>query len=166
MPKYAETPPCTLHIQYHATPATHVCACFAATLLHRGIDRAYLDFGQLTHCRLWPWCKLVYVCRFYVSRRRCVGRYVCCSHGVVWGVEGGGDLPVRRHSYGGHRVELWRASDWLQNDKKQLKVKQSRQSQMYLGFNRLLCKIFFRFPKWARFAPSVRDFILNFLVRV
>ena len=43
----------------------------------------------------------------------------------MWGVEGAGGLPVRRHSYGGHRVELWKASDWLKNDKKQLKVKQS-----------------------------------------
>ena len=41
-----------------------------------------------------------------VSRRRCIGRYVCCSYGVVWGVEGGRGLPVRRHSCGGHRMEL------------------------------------------------------------
>ena len=62
---------------------------------------------------------------------------MCCgSYGVVWGVEGGGGLPVRRHSCGGHRVELWRASDWLKNDKKQLKVKQSRQTRVYLGFIR------------------------------
>ena len=50
-------------------------------------------------------------------------------------MEGGRGLPVRRHSYGGHRVELWKASDWLKNDKKQLKVKQSRQIQVYMGFN-------------------------------
>ena len=31
-------------------------------------------------------------------------------YGVVWGVEGGGGLPVGRHSYGGLRVEQWRAS--------------------------------------------------------
>ena len=64
---------------------------------------------------------------------------MCCSYGVGrgvgCGVEGGGGLPVRRHSYGGHRVELWRASDWLKNEKKQLKVKQSRQTQVCLGFN-------------------------------
>ena len=56
------------------------------------------------------------------------------GRGVVCGVEGVGGLPVRRHSYGGHRVELWRASDWLNNDKKQLKVKRSRQTQVYLEF--------------------------------
>ena len=31
--------------------------------------------------------------------------------------------------------ELWKASDGLKNDKKQLKVKQSRQIQVYMGFN-------------------------------
>ena len=71
--------------------------------------------------------------------------YLCISAEVyrqtrvslVWRrLEGGGGLPVRRHSYGGRRVEVWRASDWLQNDKKQLKVKQSRQTQVYLGFVR------------------------------
>ena len=36
-------------------------------------------------------------------------------------------LPVRRHSYRGHRMELWRIADWPKNDQKQLKVKQSRQ---------------------------------------
>ena len=53
---------------------------------------------------------------------------VCCSCGVVWVVKGGGGLPVHRHSYRGHRVELWRISDWLQNDKKK-KV----ESQAYSG---------------------------------
>ena len=56
------------------------------------------------------------------------------GRGVGCGMEDGGGLPVRRHSYGGHRVELWRASDRLKNDKKQLKVKQSRQTQVYLEF--------------------------------
>ena len=51
--------------------------------------------------------------------------------GVVWRVE-------RISPYVGIRMggigwmELWRASDWLRNDKKQLKVKQSRQTQVYL----------------------------------
>ena len=85
-----------------------------------------------------------------VSRRGCRGRYVCCcSYGVLWAVMvwcgllwrgvGCGEwsgLPVRRHSYGGHRVELWRPSDWLKNDKKQLKVKKSRQNRVYLDFIR------------------------------
>ena len=61
---------------------------------------------------------------------------MCCSHGMVWGVEGEWGLPVRRHSYGGNRVEPWRASDWLKNDEKQLKAKQSRQTRVYLGFIR------------------------------
>ena len=35
---------------------------------------------QQTHCRLWPWCKLVSVCRMYISRRRCAGRYLSLIH--------------------------------------------------------------------------------------
>ena len=71
--------------------------------------------------------------------------YLCVSAEVrrqirvllVWrGAGCGGGLPVRRHSHGGHRVELWRAFDWLKNDKKQLKVNQSRQTRVYLGFIR------------------------------
>ena len=42
---------------------------------------------------------------------------MCCSCGVVWDVEGGGGLPIRRHSYRGHRVELWRIFDGTSNDK-------------------------------------------------
>ena len=61
---------------------------------------------------------------------------MCCSYRVVLGVGARGGLPVRRHSYRGHTVELWRASDWLKNDKAQLKVKQSRQTRVYLGFIR------------------------------
>ena len=67
------------------------------------------------------------------SRSHCEeGIYVCCWCGVVWGVEGGGGLPLRRHSCRGHRVGLWRIPDWLKNDK----VKQSRQTRVYLGFTR------------------------------
>ena len=62
--------------------------------------------------------------------RREAGRDVCCSYDVVWGVEGGGGLSVRWHSYGKHRVERWRASDWLRNDKKQLKVTQKGQTRV------------------------------------
>ena len=61
---------------------------------------------------------------------------MCCSCGVVWDVEGAGGLPVRRQSYRGHRVELWRISDGLKNDKKQTKVKQSIQTRVYLGLIR------------------------------
>ena len=62
---------------------------------------------------------------------------MCCSYVVVWDVEGGRGLPVRRHSCGGYRVELWRASDRLKNEQKQLKVKQSRLSRgLYLAKNR------------------------------
>ena len=51
------------------------------------------------------------------SGRRDAGRYVCCWRGVVWDVEGGGGLSVRRHSFRGHRVELWRASGWPKTTK-------------------------------------------------
>ena len=56
------------------------------------------------------------------------GRYVCCSCGVVWRVEGGRGLPVHRHSYRGHRVELWRISDRLQNDNKKTVESQAEQT--------------------------------------
>ena len=36
--------------------------------------------------------------------------------------------------YRGHRVELWRISDGLKHDMKQLKVKLSRQTRVKLGF--------------------------------
>ena len=93
---------------------------------------------QLPHCRWWPWCKLVSVCRnseICILAEVCI-RYVCCSYDVGLGVEDGGGLTVRGHSYGGHRVQLWTAFDWLKNHKKQLKVKQSRQPRVYLGFIR------------------------------
>ena len=61
---------------------------------------------------------------------------MCCPCSVVRDVESGGSLPVRRHSYRGHKVELWRIYDGLKNDKKQLKVKRSRQTRVYLGFIR------------------------------
>ena len=56
---------------------------------------------------------------------------------MVRDVEGGGGLPIRRHSYGGHMVEIWRTSDWLKNDKKQLNVKQSRHTRVYPDFIQL-----------------------------
>ena len=40
----------------------------------------------------------------------------------MWDAEGGGGLPIRRHSYRGYRVELWRIADRPKNDKIQLKV--------------------------------------------
>ena len=42
------------------------------------------------------------------------------------GMEGGGGLSGRRHSYGGHRVEPWKACAWVKNGKQQLDVKRSR----------------------------------------
>ena len=36
---------------------------------------------------------------------------------LVWHGVGFGP-PVRRYSYPGHRVELWRIADWLKHDKK------------------------------------------------
>ena len=58
------------------------------------------------------------------------------SYSVVKGVKSGGGPLVPRHSYGGHTVKLWRASDWVKNDKKRLKFKQSRQARVYLGYIR------------------------------
>ena len=72
----------------------------------------------------------------YVPQLRSVGRYECCSYSVVKGVKSGGGPLVPRHSYGGHTVKLWRASDWVKNDKKRLKFKQSRQARVYLGYIR------------------------------
>ena len=50
---------------------------------------------------------------------------------MAWGVtcdlEGAGDLLLRRHSYSGHMVELWKIADWLKNDIEQLEVKLGRQ---------------------------------------
>ena len=37
---------------------------------------------------------------------------------MVRDAEGGGGLPVRRHSYRGHRVELWRIAEWEKTTKK------------------------------------------------
>ena len=72
----------------------------------------------------------------YISQRRSVGRYECCSNGEVWGVTSGWGPPVPRHSYGGHGVQLLRASDWQKNSKKRLKIKQSRQTRAYVVFIR------------------------------
>ena len=50
----------------------------------------------------------------------CISAEVCRQARVLlaWrGVGGGGGLPVRRHSYGGHRVELWRAFDLVKTTK-------------------------------------------------
>ena len=51
----------------------------------------------------------------------------CVAWGVMCDLEGAGDLLVRRHSYSGHMVELWKITDWLKNDIEQLKVTLSRQ---------------------------------------
>ena len=105
-------------------------------LRHRRIDRPYLDFGcsrRTAVCgQVANWCPYV-VCTYLGGG---VYTNTCCSYGVVWGVEGGRGLPFRRHSHGGHRPELCRASDWLENDKKLLEVKQSRQTRVYLGYIR------------------------------
>ena len=100
--------PSTLHIPYNATPGTHVSACFAAAARSSCIvgqiePTSVSDAADaLTRCRLWPWCRWCpCMCRMYASRRRSVGRYECCSYGVVWGVKSGEGSPVPRHSYGG-----------------------------------------------------------------
>ena len=50
-------------------------------------------------------------------------------------MEGGGGLPVRRHSYKGYRVQLWRMADWLKNDKIQLKVTSRVDNSGVLGLH-------------------------------
>ena len=58
---------------------------------------------------------------------------------LVWcGVGCGGCRGSPRTSafVWGHRAELWRASDWLKNDKKKLKVKQSGRTRVCLGYIR------------------------------
>ena len=40
---------------------------------------------------------------------------LCCWCCDLWDVEGEGGLPVRRHSYRGHRVNLWRTADCKRN---------------------------------------------------
>ena len=129
MPTYGETTS-TLHIPHNATPATDTRICLLrggrTKLLHRRIDRAYVDFGcSLAHCRLWPWCRLVSVSRMYVLcisvEMFCARRQIHMCVLLVWRDVGcerwKGDLPLRRHSYGGHRVKVSRASDWLKYDK-------------------------------------------------
>ena len=47
-----------------------------------------------------------------------------CVARVVWcGMRRMDGLAVRRHSYRGHRMDIWRIFDWLTNDKKQFKVR-------------------------------------------
>ena len=69
--------------------------------------------------------------------RREAGRYMSCWCGVVWDAEGEGGLPVRRQSYRGYRLELWRIADWLKNDKiMQLKVtRRVHNSGVFLGLH-------------------------------
>ena len=138
MPTYGEAPS-TLYIPYNATPETHVSACFAAAARSScivGQDRAYLDFDAADAL---PPVAMVQL-GIHVSYV-CISVEVCRQIRVLlvwrgWVVKSGGGPLVPRHSYGGHRVELWRASDWLKNDKKRLKIKQSRQTRVYLGYIR------------------------------
>ena len=68
----------------------------------------------------------------------CITADVCRQIRVVLvrrGVGCGGWRGSPRTSaivWGAYMVELWGASDWLKNDKKQLKVNQSRQTRGYL----------------------------------
>ena len=144
IPTYGETPS-ILHTPHHAIYEQHT---YLPTHLRRDTHVRHTDTNlhhgyrrQCVSCiRNRGGLDLSYNAGASCGRRSCgrreAGRYVCCWCGVVWDVEGGGDLPVRRHSYRGHRVELWRIADRLKNDKKQLKVKQSRQTRVYLGFIR------------------------------
>jgi len=126
--------PSTLCIPHHATPATHVSACFAAAARSSCIvgliepasisdARDALPSVAMAHIGI----RMSYLCisaEVYRQIYTCVARMPWCGG---WRVEGGRGLPVRRHSYGAHTGELCRASDWLKNDKKRLKVKLSRQ---------------------------------------
>ena len=137
MPRYGGTPS-TLNTPNHAIRATLVNAyrpppryiVHMDNNLHHGYRR------QLVSCiRSRGRLDLSYDAGSSCGCRE-AGRYECCSYGVVWGVKSGGGPPVPRYSYGGHRVDLWRASDWPKNDKKRLKIKQIRQPRVYLGYIR------------------------------
>ena len=113
----------TPHTPHHAIRATHVSAY---TPPPRYIDTTYgYQFAPWPHDHRRQCVSCIgnrgRLDLSYVAgasrRRREAGRYVCCWCDVVRDVEGGGGLPVRRHSYKGHRVQLW-ISDWPQNDKK------------------------------------------------
>ena len=97
-------PPIYVHTRYDiripiCTMATDGSACVCCIRNRGRLDLSY-DAGA--------------ACGGRDAGRSCV----CSSCGVVWDVEGGGGLPARRHSYRGYRVELWRISDGLKNDKK------------------------------------------------
>ena len=139
MPTYEETPS-TLNTPRHAIQATHV---FAYTPPPRYIRRTDTNMHHDHICQFVCCIRsrgtgldLSYDAGAACGRHEAGRQYVCCSCGVVRDVEGGGGLIVRRHSYRGNAPELWRISDGLKNDKKQLKVKQSRQTRVFLGFFR------------------------------
>ena len=107
--------PSTLHTPHHVIGVTHV----SAYCLYTSAEIHTYDYEY--RYQFAPWPQMAVVCRIpnrgmldlcYDAGNSCghreAGRYVCCSCGLVWVVEGGGALPVHRHffSYRGHRVEL------------------------------------------------------------
>ena len=96
----------------HSTPRHTTTHVSAYTPLPRYIPGRYDTRIPICHRRQCVSCirsrgtlDLFHLYDAGASRgRREAGRYVCCWCGVVWDVDGGGGLSVRRHSYRGHRV--------------------------------------------------------------
>ena len=128
LPSTSQTTP---HQQHTHLPASRRPHEAPATYDRSSLPRFRM---QLTRCRQWPWFRLVSMCRMYVSRRRCVGRYVCCSCGVVWGVKGGGVSPYLGIRMGGIGWMYGGPLIGKKNYEKRLKIKQSRQTRVYMGF--------------------------------
>ena len=122
MPTYGETLS-TLHTPHHAIHEPHT---YLPTHLHRDTEIRHTDTNCTTATDGSASAASEIEIGSIYSTMRSFARpprsrqYICCWCDVVWDVEVGGGLPVRRHSYRGHRV--WRIADRLKNDKKQLKV--------------------------------------------
>ena len=127
-------PPSTLHTPHHAVRATHVPGMYLPT--HTPPPRC----THTRHIHTWiPICIImatgssasaapaIEIGSIYPTMQELraaaakqAGTCVllvwrCCV--VVWDVEDEGGLSVRRHSYWGHRVELWRIVDWPKKHK-------------------------------------------------
>ena len=138
MSTYGETPS-TLHPPHHGIRATHVYIClYTSPEIHRydiripicamATDGSASAASEIEAGSINPTMQEL--------RAAAAKQADTCVAGVAWcgmlRVEG---LPVRRHSYRGHRVELWMIADRLKCSKRQLNVKQNRQ----LGCTWALC---------------------------